>query len=532
LNPEKTSGLTGPRETRIAPIVVANVFPTKSPFDGAELPSVEATPTENVAQLALAARAAQVGWASLSVARRVDTLAVLRKRILTRAEEIAALVRQEVGKPLEEAALAEVLPNADLVQTWCDTIEELLDVELLEPDPLSYPGKRGKVLREPRGVVALITPWNYPVAIPLRTLVPALLSGNAVVWKPSEVTPRCGALVASLFEGLLPKGVLTVVQGGADVGRALVAADIDAVVFTGSVATGRAIALACAERFIPCSLELGGKDAAIVLADCDLERTANGLVWGAFTNAGQNCAAIERVYVEAGVAEELITRVVEITNSLSGDDTGRMTTLAQRTKVAAHLEGALATGAQLLAGGAPEAGSLAFPPTVLRIEGDSANADVMTEETFGPLLPIQVVADVEEALRLTNASRYALTTSLWTKNVRRAESLAKQLRSGVVTINNHAFTAALAAAPWTGVGETGTGVTNGPHCLSSFVRPRLVLTDKNSQPRELWWYPYTPALRTVAFSMAVVRGGGTFRARCAALLKLIPALLKRLLAGG
>src|SRR6185312_13004472 len=171
-----------------------------------------------------------------------------------------------------------------LVDYWVASIEELLDGAIVELDALAYPGKLGRVVHDPRGVIGLITPWNYPVAIPLRTLVPALLAGNAVVFKPSEVSARSGALVASLFAGLLPDGLLQIAQGAGDVGAALVASGVDLVVFTGSVATGRRIAVACAERLVPCSLELGGKDAAIVLEDCNLERTARGLVWGAFTN--------------------------------------------------------------------------------------------------------------------------------------------------------------------------------------------------------------------------------------------------------
>lgn len=506
-------------------------FPCHSPVDGSELPTIEATCPSTVASLVDRARGASVSWGDTALARRVELIAEVERRLLGRADEIAALVRLEVGKPLEEACLAEVLPNADLVSYWCDAIEELLEPIRVEPDPLSYPGKHGRVSRAPRGVVALVTPWNYPVAIPLRTLVPALLAGNAVVWKPSEVTPRSGALVAALFEGLVPKDVLTVVQGGADVGRALVEAAVDSVVFTGSVATGRTIARSCAERFIPCSLELGGKDAAIVLADCDLERTANGLVWGAFTNAGQNCAAIERVYVERAIAEPLIERIVATTRTLGASDVGVLTTLAQAEKVREHLRDAIAKGAQVLVGGEPEgeANPRAFPPTVLKIEGDAASAKAMTDETFGPLLPIQVVEDLDEAVRLTNASSYQLTTSVWTRNTSRGDAVAAQLRSGIVTVNNHAFTAALASTPWTGVGDTGTGVTNGPHCLTSLTRPRLVLVDTNGAKRELWWYPYTPALRTVAFAMAVVRGGGGLVARLAALPRLVGALVRRLL---
>ncbi len=510
----------------------ADVFSTTSPVDGSELDPVEPTPPETIAELVAEARTAGAAWAALDLAERVDAIAAVKRRILARAEEIADLVHREVGKPIEEAALAEVLPNADLVDYWCDSIEELLEATPIDLDPLSYPGKSGRVVREARGVVALITPWNYPVAIPLRTLVPALLAGNAVVFKPSEVTPRCGALVASLFEGVVPKGVLTLVQGGAAAGKALCAAAVDLTVFTGSVPTGRAIAVACAERLIPCSLELGGKDAAIVLDDCNVERAAHGVVWGAFTNAGQNCAAIERVYVHEAVAQEFSDKVVALTKELGAGDKAVMTTAAQCDKVRAHLAAALDSGAELLAGGAPDEGSLAFPPTVIKIDEGSAGSAAMTEETFGPLLPIQVVASEDEAIERCNDSKYALTTSVWTKRMRRGRAIAKRLTSGVVTINNHAFTAALPAAPWTGTGDTGYGITNSPHCLSSLTRVRFLLEDGNRAPRELWWYPYTPVLRTIAFAMAKVRGGANFVGRIAALVQLVPAILKRLLFGG
>ncbi|APR77220.1 Aldehyde dehydrogenase [Minicystis rosea] len=476
------------------------------------------------------ARKAQPAWAELAVVERIAALTKVKRRLLERAEEIADLLHRECGKPIEEAALAEVLPNADLVDYWTASIEEMLDGSIVELDALSYPGKLGKIRLDPRGVVALITPWNYPVAIPLRTLVPALLAGNAIVWKPSEVAARSGALVASLFEGLLPEGVLQIVQGGGDVGATLVSADVDLVVFTGSVATGRRIAVACAEKLIPCSLELGGKDAAIVLRDCNLERTARGLVWGAFTNAGQNCASIERVYVEKAVADKLVPRLVELTRALKpGIDTAVLTTARQCEIVREHLDAAVASGAEILAGGAPAEGSLAFAPTVVKLAGE--DTPLMREETFGPILPIVVVDDEEDAIRRANASKFGLTTSLWTKRINHAHDLAKRLKSGVVTINNHGFTAAIPAAPWTGTGETGYGITNSPHALAELTRARFVLEDRSGAKSELWWYPYTPVLRQVVFAMAKVRGGAGFFGRIAALFQLITAVPKRLLGG-
>jgi acyl-CoA reductase-like NAD-dependent aldehyde dehydrogenase len=486
-----------------------------------------------VAQLVARARTAQRLWAAQSIPERIEVIAGLKGRVLSRAREIGELLHDEVGKPIEEGVLAEVIPTADLVDYWCLSIEELLDSELVDLDALAYPGKQGRTIRAPRGVIALITPWNYPVAIPLRTLVPALLAGNAVVFKPSEVTPEAGRLVASFFEGLLPEGVLTLLEGGRETGAELVAADVDAVVFTGSVASGKAVARACAERLVPCSLELGGKDAAIVLEDCRLERTAQGVCWGAFTNAGQNCAGIERVYVEKKIAEPFIARLVEITKGLRpGKDTARMTTAAQRDLVLAHLADALEAGCEVLCGGEADGDDdLALAPTVLRVDEEDAERAYLRDETFGPLLPIIVVDSAEEAVERVNASRFALTTSIWTKRIARAEELAERLRSGVVTINNHAFTAALPGAPWTGAGDSGYGVTNGPHALAALTRVRFVLEDRSAAKRELWWYPYTPILRTIAFAFAALRGGAGFGGRIAALWTLVTAIPKRLMGG-
>jgi acyl-CoA reductase-like NAD-dependent aldehyde dehydrogenase len=512
------------------PVAASSPFPTQSPLDGSPLPPLQGTDPASIGAVVARAREAQRAWAKIPARDRAVRMMAVKKKLLSRAEEIADLLHRECGKPIEEAVLGEVLPNADLIDYWTMSIEELLEGTTIDLDALAYPSKVGRIHKDPRGVIGLITPWNYPVAIPLRTLIPALLAGNAVVFKPSEITPRAGALVASLFDGVLPEGVLQLAQGGADVGAALCEAEVDLIVFTGSVATGRRIAVACAERLVPCSLELGGKDAAIVLSDCNLERTARGIVWGAFTNAGQSCASIERVYVVQKIADQLIGRIVAITKELrAGVDTGVLTTARQGAIVRRHLEEATAQGAEILTGGLPEEGSLAFPPTVVKL--DREDTPLMREETFGPILPIVVVESEDDAIGRVNASRFGLTTSLWTRRVNHAHDLAAGLRSGVVTINNHGFTAALPAAPWTGSGDSGSGVTNSPHALAELTRARFVLEDRSRKKGELWWYPYTPVLRTIAFAMARARGGASFFGRIAAFFQLLVALPKRLTGG-
>ncbi len=493
-------------------------------------PKPETTPAGAVAAVVARSRQAQPAWAALGPAVRAQRIAPLKNRVLDCAQEIADCIRQEVGKPDAESLLGEVLPSADLVVYWMRAIEELLEPTEVDIDAVTYPRKSGTLFREARGVVGVIMPWNFPVALPLRTLVPALLAGNGVVFKPSEVTPRSGALVAELFAGLVPDGLLGLVQGAREVGEALCAADVDLIVFTGSVATGRKVAHACAERLVPCSLELGGKDAAIVFADADLERAANGIVWGAMMNAGQNCASVERVYVDRRVGEEFIKRACEVVASLRpGIDIGPLATAAQRAIVARHVDEAKAAGARVLAGGAADAGQAGggdYPPTVVRVESD--DAALMRDETFGPVLPIAVVDGPEEAIARANGSRYGLTASLWTRDIRAARALAKQLRAGVVTINNHAFTGAIPAAPWSGHGETGWGITSSPLALDMLTRPRFVLVDASRAKRELWWYPYTPALRTIGTAMATLRSSARgIGERLRALLSLVGAMLGR-----
>lgn len=507
------------------------MFSMTSPLDGKALESVEATDPSSVARLVARARDAQASWAIKSLTERMEAIYKVKDRVLDAGEQIAKVLREECGKPEGESWTAEVIPNADLVEHWVDAIEAALAPEEISLDPMSYPGKTGAIHSVPRGVIALITPWNFPIAIPLRTLIPALLAGNAVVFKPSEHSPRAGALVAKLFEGLLPHDVLTLIQGGGEVGAALVDAKPDLIVFTGSVPTGRQIAVAAARALVPVSLELGGKDAAIVLEDADLERTARGLVWGAFNNAGQNCASIERVYVHEKIATPLIDKMVALTKTLRvGEDVGPLTTRAQLETVQRHVDAAREAGAKLLCGGNATGSGLGYEPTIVRIdEGDDRMA-VMTEETFGPVLPVVVVRDEEDALRRANSSRFGLTASVWTKKTTRGEALAERLRAGVVTVNNHGFTAAIAAAPWSGVGDSGFGVTNSKHALREFTRPRFVLVDRSSAKSELWWMPYSPSLVATVKALAILRSRSRgIGEKLRALIQLLTNAPKRLM---
>lgn len=513
------------------PIVVDGSIIVRNPADHSELGRVPASTPEQVREAAARARKAQAAWGALSFAERSAYLAKVRDRLHARADQISALLHQENGKPQTDAYLAEVIANLDLFDYHIAEDAKLLAPEPVKLSPLNYPGKGGVIEHVPLGVIGLISPWNYPVSIPLRTIVPALMAGNAVVFKPSEFAALTGKAIFDLFDGILPADVLVLVQGAGDVGAELVGAGIDRIVFTGSVNTGRKVGVAAAERLIPASLELGGKDPAIIFEDADLDRAANGVVWAAFANAGQNCAAVERVYVVDKVAEPFIRKVVEKTKALrltaDGPDAevGPLINEKQLAIVERQVQDAVAMGAKVLAGGKKRDKGYFFEPTVLT--GVDHRMAVMRDETFGPLLPIQVVASIDEAIRLANDSNYGLTASLWTRDFARAKAIAPKLLCGVVTVNNHSFTGALPMAPWTGVKETGSGVTNSRAALFELTRPRFTLIDKSSDKLEVWWFPYTPTLKAMVGGVLQMASRG-IGAKIGAAMKLIPLRGKRM----
>ncbi|MCC7534967.1 MAG: aldehyde dehydrogenase family protein [Deltaproteobacteria bacterium] len=474
-----------------------------SPVDGQPLEVVTATSVGEIAGQIERARKAQIDWSARPIDERCEALLALRDAVLAKGDELVATLCKEGGKVEAEAWLADVLPTADVVEYWAYEGRHELLARDLELDPLSYPGKRGRTERVPRGVIGVISPWNLPVALPLRTIVPALLAGNAIVWKPSEHAARVSALLGAAIAATVPRDLVVLVQGGAAQGEAVVRG-CDAIAFTGSVATGRKVAAMAAERLVPCGVELGGKDAAIVLEDADLDRAAEGIAWGAFFNAGQNCASIERVYVVEKVASQLTEKLVAVTKTLRpGKDVGALCTRRQRETVRKHVDGAVASGAEALPADAASGRGLFYPPRVLtRVPED---ADVLRDETFGPVVPIVVVKDEAEAVRRANDSRYGLTASVWTKKLARGEAVAAKLEAGVVAINNHGFTGAVPAAPWSGVRESGYGVTNSPFALDLLTRPRFLLVDARRAKREMWWYPYTDGLVRVARAMATLR---------------------------
>lgn len=461
---------------------------------GSALPQAVATCSDQeVREAVLRAREAQVGWAALEVRERARRLVRLARVLGDRADAIVSTIQAETSKP-EAEALAEIAVSADLIHFYAKAAPRHLGRRRVRTGWLV--GKSASIEREPQGVIGAITPWNYPFILVMDSVVPALFTGNAVVVKPSELTPRTALLLPELCRAAgLDERLAQVVTGDGTTGQALVRSGVDRIVFTGSTATGRRVMAAAAEIPIPVTLELGGKDPAIVLEDADLERAARGVVYGAFFNAGQTCISIERAYVARPVYDRFVARVVDLVKELrvgtgADADMGPLVSDAQVEIVDRHVREAVEAGARALVGGHRlEEGPRLYAPTVL-VEVDESMA-VVREESFGPLLPVIPVDDEDEAVRRVNASGYGLFASVWTGDRERGLRVARRLRAGGVSVNDVLSHYAVPGLPMGGVGESGFGRRRGLEALDEVSRARTLFVDRLGLRRERWWFPYT-----------------------------------------
>lgn len=470
------------------------------PANGKILQEYPAVSAAEVREAVHRARRAQPWWGGLRIGERCEYLEAFHRLVFDRRAEIARHLTQQTGKPTAEALSTEIAIVLDVARFYIRHAENILMSHPLPHQNLAFKLKHGRQTYEPFGVIAIISPWNYPFMLALGEAIPALIAGNCVVHKPSEYTPGIGVLLQKLFaEAGLPENIFTVVLGDAATGAALVEAPVDKVAFTGSVATGRKVATAAAQKLLPVMLELGGSDPLLVLRDANIEHATSGALWGRFMNCGQSCVAPKRVFVERDLYEPFVTRLVEKVKKLrlgSGDDpatdVGPLIREKQLLRLQHQLDDATAKGARILCGGKPrpDLGPYFFEPTVL---GDiQPSMLVMQEETFGPLLPILPIRDVDEAIKVANATPYGLSASVWTANIRRGREIARQLQAGVVLINDTMSHTGMCNAPHGGVKMSGLGRTHGVEGLLEMVRIKYIDSDAITYFRKPWWFGYSP----------------------------------------
>src|SRR5437867_1760620 len=472
---------------------------SRNPATLEELGRVPIWSADRVREAVAAARAAQPAWASLSYKQRGVCIFKAKDHLLQRQDEICDLIAREVGKPAVEALTSEVLPVANLMDYFARKSEKLLRAERFTLSV--FRNKKSCIGYFPLGVVGIISPWNYPLSIPMGEVVMGLMAGNAVLLKPSENTPLVGLQIGELFRAAgLPEGILQILTGDGTTGAALAGSAIDKLFFTGSVRAGRQIGEAAARRFLPFVLELGGKDAMIVCADAPFERAVNGALWGAFNNCGQACASVERLYVVEAIADQFIQAVVEKTRTLrvgldGQQDIGPLNNSRQLEIVIDHVSDAVTKGAKVLLGGRrmEKLPGYFFEPTILTNVNRSMR--LMQEETFGPVLPIAVVKDEAEAVRQANDSSFGLLASVWTSDTRRGQQIATQIEAGTIIINDVLYTHGAAETPWFGIKQSGTGVTHSKHGLREFARMKHINWDRLPLKTNLWWFPYSEQRR-------------------------------------
>ncbi len=469
-----------------------------NPATGEVLRELECASQGEVQTAVERARAAQTAWVELGLRRRIAVLREFQGKLHAKKSEIAAAITREAGKPQAEALVTEVMVVLDAARFLIDNAHRLLRDEPVAHGNLATKLKSGRLLREPYGVIGIISPWNYPFSIPATETLAALVAGNAVILKPSELTSLVALELRALLHAAgVPEDVFQVIVGDGATGAAVMQSQIDKLVFTGSVATGKRIAAAAAERLLPVVLELGGKDPMLVLDDADVDVASSAAVWGAFVNAGQACLSVERCYVHRSLHDDFLRACSEkaaklrVGNGMDPrTDVGPLIHDRQLRIVESQVEDAKAQGARILAGGTrlPELGANFYAPTVLA--GVTHGMRIMHEETFGPVLPMAAFNSDDEAVRLANDSEYGLAASVWTRDRARGERLARRILAGTVMVNDVISCFGISEAPHGGWKASGVGRTHGRFGLEEIVRLKYLDVDRMPGMKKVWWYGY------------------------------------------
>ncbi len=481
------------------------IIDSVNPATGEKIGQVESTPTGNIPKIVEDARTAQREWAHIPFRSRAALLRKFGEILVSRKKTVAELISKENGKPLMEAYSSEIIPSLEIVRYYAGRSEKILRSRRVRIGLPIMKTKRAFVQYEPTGVVGIISPWNYPLLVPLGQIVPALMAGNAVIFKPSEHTPLEGGLIGDfMWEAGIPRKLLSIVQGAGDVGAALITACTDKIFFTGSTAVGHRVSEAASRCLVPVSLELGSKDAMIVLPDADIDTATSAAIWGAFMNAGQTCVSVERCFVHEKIFDQFMTLVQKKVKDLrtgpgtdENTDVGAIINKAQFETVKNQVEDATKRGARVVAGGSfsSKEGAHFIPPTVLvDVPMDSL---IMKEETFGPVLPITEFRSDDEAIALVNALRFGLSASIWTADSKHGMEMAKKLRAGAVTINDVISYYGIIDGVVGGARESGTGRVHGREGLLEMVAPKYYEIERAPRMKKLWWYRYDK--RTLSF---------------------------------
>src|SRR5437763_1246830 len=476
----------------------AATIPVENPATGDTIAHVPDLSAAEVAALAKRARIAQPAWEALGFEGRAEVFREMRRWFVQNRQRIVQTIVAETGKTREDAQTTELFLILDALSFWAKKGPKYLADERVRSSSPFTLGKKMYVRYRPYGLVGVIGPWNYPLSNSFGDCIPALMAGNTVVLKPSEVTPLTSLLVEEGMRAAgAPADVFRVATGAGPTGEALIDY-VDMVMFTGSTRTGRKVMARAGETLTPVSLELGGKDPMVVLRDADIERAANSAVYNAYSNGGQICISVERVYVEEPIYDEFVNKVVEKTNALrqgrpggpGSVDVGAVTFPPQAEIVESHVKDAVEKGAKVLTGGKLREGpGRFFEPTVL-VDVDHS-MKIMTDETFGPTLPIMKVRDTEEAVKLANDTRYGLNSSVWTKDIAKGEQVADRIEAGSTCVNDANVNYAANALPFGGWKESGIGVRHGGAGLQKYCKTHSVLVTRFGPKKDVHMFPYS-----------------------------------------
>lgn len=480
--------------------------------------------------------AVQPRWAALSVKERVDRIKPLVPYLFEHADELAALISQDNGKTRMDAITAEIVPAVLAVKYYCRKARRFLSPRRLAPGTLLLANKSSQLIRVPYGVIGIISPWNYPFSIPFSEVVMALLAGNAVILKVASETQMVGRALERCFSALdLPNGLFTYINvPGSKAGPLLLDAGIDKLFFTGSIQVGQTLMAQAAQTLTPLVLELGGNDPMLVCSDADIDRAAAGAVWAGLQNCGQTCGGVERIYVHRSIYQPFINALATRVKRLRvGPDTdhnvelGAMTTAKQMREVKRQVVAATKAGAIIYARSTtPSDAKGNFLPALVLTKVNH-NMDIMRLETFGPVLCVMPVDDMEQAVTLANDSNLGLTASVWTKKTKIGLQMARQIKAGVVMINDHLMSHGLAEAPWGGFKQSGIGRTHGVVGMDEMTQVQCLVRDYMPfVKRNLWWYPHGPATYKGMKGFLAFLGGQGVKARVNGLREVIQIFLR------